>query len=570
MSTKTGIHHVGIGNILETRSLAVPTNQRSYSWTDREIDDLWTDLKWAISENEKEYFLGTVVLTLAESEKPLVVDGQQRLASVSMIYAAMRDHLLAIGETEIAADLETFLINTDRWTRIRSAKLELSAQDALFFEHHVLAQPSAEERTKAQPTKTSPDSHKRIAKAFAKLSQAVSELLKGAPEPLTILNRWDQFLRTSAKVIVLEVEDESSAFQIFETLNDRGLDLAVTDLLKNYLLGKAGKSGLESVRHHWLTAMSRVGDGDERVFKRFIHHFWSSIHGHTREKLLYKSIKDKIKTPSRALELAANLAGSAGSYAAIINSDHEIWAPTGTAGRRAISTLKDLKLEQYKPLLLACMDTVGLSHPDELTRLLRALVSWSVRFRVTQQLGSSRLEDFYGNGGKQVREAKMRKADEIINALKDKVPSDAAFIKGFEEFREESGRIARYYLIELEKTARQQKGIKESVESDEQVINLEHILPKEPDLRVWKEFNEESAPVYVFRLGNQTLLSKAENEKLGNGAFRKKREFFAKSSIEITKSINSRGEWTEQAIDERQRFLAKLAAVAWPINGKTG
>jgi hypothetical protein len=545
--------------------LAVPTNQRSYSWTDREIDDLWTDLRWAITRGEKEYFLGTIVLTVPEKGKPLVVDGQQRLASVSMIYAAMRDYLLQIKEAEIAADVEVFLINIDRWTRERTAKVELSAQDSVFFQNHVLARTESTERREAVVTKTSPDSHKRIAKAFAKISEALAELLRGAPEPLKLLHQWDEFLQTAAKLIVLEVDDESSAFQIFETLNDRGLDLAVTDLLKNYLMGKAGKTSLETVRHHWTTALSRVGDGDERVLKRFIHHYWSSLHGLTREKLLYKSIKESVRSSGRAIEFASALSSSAANYAAILNSDHDLWAPTGTAGRRAISILKELKLEQYKPLLLACMDTMDLKRPAEVTKLLQALVSWSVRFRITQQLGSSKLEDFYGNGGKHVRDKKVRLADEIIETLQSKVPSDAAFSKAFEEFREESGRIARYYLVEIENAFRAQTKTPGLVNPDEQIINLEHILPKEPDLSIWTDFTEESAPVFVHRLGNQTLLSKSENDKIGNDSYTKKQEVFKDSEVCITRRLASVASWNEQAIEQRQKWMAELAVKAWPV-----
>ena len=243
------------------------------------------------------------------------------------------------------------------------------------------------------------------------------------------------------------------------------------------------------------------------------------MHGLTRERLLYKNIKDGVKTPNRSLSFASELSASATNYAAILNSDAEHWNPMGTAAKRAVSTLKDLKLEQYKPLLLACMDTMDPTRPMELAKVLHALVSWSVRFRITQQLGSSKLEDFYGNGGKLVRDKKLRTADEVIGALRAKVPTDSVFRKAFEEFREESGRLARYYLHEIERVIRKEQGIGEIVNPDEQINNLEHVLPKEPILPDWPAFTAESAPVYVFRLGNQTVISKRENDKLGNSAY---------------------------------------------------
>jgi hypothetical protein len=287
----------------------------------------------------------------------------------------------------------------------------------------------------------------------------------------------------------------------------------------------------------------------------------------TRERLLYKSIKETIKTPNRAMAFASELSASAGNYAAILNSDSDVWVPMGTAGRRAISILRDLKLEQYKPLLLACMDTMNLDRPAEVTKLLDALVSWSVRFRVTQQLGSSKLEDFYGNGGKLVRDSKLRTAKEIIGALRGKVPSDAAFRSAFEDCREESARIARYYLLEIERVLRTKQKNAQLVDPDERVNNLEHILPKEPDLNIWKEFTEESAHVYLYRLGNQTVLSKAENAKLGNAHFQGKRAVFLASDIQITKAAGAFKAWNEGHIESRQEWMAELALLAWPIGG---
>src|SRR5436309_1428622 len=83
-----------------------------------------------------------------------------------------------------------------------------------------LAVPDWKERQESIVKKTSPDSHKRIAKAFDNIKGRLSTLLEGAPHPKKVLQRWDVFLRNNAKVIVLQVGDESSAFQIFETLND--------------------------------------------------------------------------------------------------------------------------------------------------------------------------------------------------------------------------------------------------------------------------------------------------------------------------------------------------------------
>jgi uncharacterized protein with ParB-like and HNH nuclease domain len=95
------------------------------------------------------------------------------------------------------------------------------------------------------------------------------------------------------KVLVLTVRDDSRAYQIFETLNDRGLELAIADLLKNFVFGKAVKRNFDQVRFHWNQAVSRLrGDA---IVKRFIHHFWASKNGLVRGRELYKHIRRSIR-----------------------------------------------------------------------------------------------------------------------------------------------------------------------------------------------------------------------------------------------------------------------------------
>jgi hypothetical protein len=105
------------------------------------------------------------------------------------------------------------------------------------------------------------------------------------------------------------------------------------------------------------------------------------------------------------------------------------------------------------------------------------------------------------------------------------------------------------------------------VNPDETVNNLEHILPKEPDLSVWNNFTEESAQVFLFRLGNQTLLSKEENEKLGNAGFEVKRNVFAKSPVLVTQNAGAVAEWNDEAIEAQQSWMSDVAPDAWPIKG---
>jgi uncharacterized protein with ParB-like and HNH nuclease domain len=114
----------GIGHLLSDRLLAIPDYQREYSWEEDEITELWNDLEDAISSNVPEYFLGSVVTTFAEDGSRLrVIDGQQRLATVSLVYAVLRD-IFASRSDERAGDIESDLLGKrDIVTRMREPRL---------------------------------------------------------------------------------------------------------------------------------------------------------------------------------------------------------------------------------------------------------------------------------------------------------------------------------------------------------------------------------------------------------------------------------------------------------------
>jgi hypothetical protein len=155
--------------------------------------------------------------------------------------------------------------------------------------------------------------------------------------------------------------------------------------------------GADTDRSKRVLHRSRIksAGGREAVIEKFIHHFWSSKHGLTRERLLYKNIRAEIRNEQKALEFVEELGSSATNYAAVLSPSSDVWAGTGTRGRRLVEALRTLQMEQYKPLLLACLDVFDPGKPTELVKILRLLVSWSVRFQITRQLGSSEIEKSY-------------------------------------------------------------------------------------------------------------------------------------------------------------------------------
>lgn len=565
MASITSIEHVGIGTVLSAHNLRVPIYQRSFSWEVEQITELLDDVQAAIDAHDEEYFLGSMVLTEEPDKKrPSVVDGQQRLVAVSMIYAAIRDYFELQGDLdnrERAAHLENkYLMARDLRSRDIEPKLRLNTQDASFFEGHVLARPGSADRKR---TTSGSSSNKLIEQAYQIIRQRIDPTGTSAKsDAVNELIKWAEFLSDYVKVIVVKVSTEANAFQIFETLNDRGLDLSIADLLKNYVFGQAGEDKLEQVQSDWQLAMGRIGgDAGPQAITTFIRHFWASKHGLTRERQLYQKLKENINGPKEAVAFTADLAQAAQHYAALLNSDHEFWAQFGSAARRNVSTLLMLRMEQYRPLLLACMATLP---ANEIPKVLGLLISWSVRFRITHKLGSSLLENFYGSTGKLVREKTLTSAAALVRHAVDTVPGDQEFETAFATAKVEQSSLARYYLRTIERTMARELGKDEhEVISDEQHVNLEHVLPVAPKLKDWPKFDRESAEIYQQRIGNMALLIASKNTRLGNKPFAEKRKVFQESSIVTTKSIAERHGWSADAINERQKDLARVAVRAW-------
>jgi uncharacterized protein with ParB-like and HNH nuclease domain len=193
----TGVE--GIGHMLSDRLLAIPDYQRAYSWAIDEVQDLWNDLSEAIAADVDEYFLGSVVTTRSEGvSRQQVIDGQQRLATVSLMYAVLRD-IFAARSDERWRDIERDLLGKQHMvTRVREARLVLNAEDNAFFRKLTLE--GAESRDLA-PTA---ESHKRLLAAFRFFETRFAELIEGLgpddwQKPLL---KWYGFVFENARLTI--------------------------------------------------------------------------------------------------------------------------------------------------------------------------------------------------------------------------------------------------------------------------------------------------------------------------------------------------------------------------------
>jgi len=239
--TKMSIGPEYIGHALKDKNLFVPPNQRDYSWKDEHVRDLYEDIGLVIKNHGDEYFLGSVVVISQKDNRLMVVDGQQRLATSLILLAAIRDFFDSIDQEQARKFERAYVLDTPYRAQEPVPHLFLNEKDHAYFFRRVLLPKSHPERQAEEAKKPLRQSHQRINRA-AKIAE---ETIKGVVSQhkrrdfqTEALDEWVRFLEHSAHVIWVTVPDESAAYIIFETMNDRGLELSATDLIKNYLFGR--------------------------------------------------------------------------------------------------------------------------------------------------------------------------------------------------------------------------------------------------------------------------------------------------------------------------------------------
>jgi hypothetical protein len=223
-------------------------------------------------------------------------------------------------------------------------------------------------------------------------------------------------------------------------------------------------------------------------------------------------------------------------------------------------TLNDLGIAQVRPLLLSVLQNFK---PAEVRQALHLMVSWSVRFLIVGKLGSGPLESNYSSLAKDVREGRYTTARQLAKQMQSVVPDDHEFKQSFVAASVSKAQLARYYLRVLENQASGKEEPALVPNRDQQIVNLEHILPQNPSDN-WQGFDAETAKPYVKRIGNLALLEARINVAAGNDSFSAKRTLYASSAFELTRSLSQFTAWEPEKIHERQLDLAARAVIAWP------
>lgn len=542
----------GLAHVLRDRLLAVPAYQRSYAWGPEQVEEYWADLRGALARGSTDYFMGTIVLAGEEDGRVTVIDGQQRLATTALLMAAVRDVFRGAGDQRRSSVIESdYVAGHDLRSGVNQPRLLLNKDDAPYFLGRVVEGDETVEATLP--------SQRRIRDAYQYLrSQLKEDSETFGSAWVDRLFEWADFLEKRVTVIVIGVPDEADAFLIFETLNDRGLALTISDLLKNYFLGVARES-LEEVERDWLAMVANFAAGSsDEVATSYIRHYWSSINGPTRERELYRSIRDRVRGEAQAIELVRDLRVNSPLYAALLDAGHEKWRELGVSQATADSVLR-FGLEQPRPLLLACMKKF---EQPALNHVLTSLVSWLTRALVAGSIGGGTTERAYAQAARAVRRGKAVNASDVLRELSVIVPGDEEFANSFEVKRVPQSRMAKYMLLCVESSMGPGDAATSLVSSaDEAEVSLVHLLPRGAGER-WSGFDNTAG--WFSRLGNQVLVP-ADHPVVVGGEWRDRRNMLEGVTRPLARSLVGVESWGPIGVDTAQREMARRAPAIWPL-----
>jgi uncharacterized protein with ParB-like and HNH nuclease domain len=567
----------------------VPHYQRDYSWNVENVDELWHDIFNSYLTNDK-YFLGAILLNnenKADSSYD-IVDGQQRLATFTILLSVIR----GFSKTFIDDQGKDFFnaidkANPDNESSARRVAamsenriVQQSDSDFYFLRLNKKDQPiffSEIQRYYPIPDSTNrviKHNENRLLKAKKQFIRHVQENIINKSDGFRILHDFYIFLVKKLVFLRIDVTTDSDAYILFETLNNRGADLSISDLVKNRLLISCSSDPLkrDRVLDKWDKIVEALVKSRYQTHD-FLRFYWIAFKSNATKKDVYNKIKQHLSIPGKDAEtLVDDLLDNAEIFSKI--TDRQLTYPVG------LISYSNNSIEQYFAEInylgySVCYPLLLVFHklrPGELVIILPVIISYLFRLITIGDYSAGRAEKAFLSALSKTKDSKP--ISEIIECFSDPETADSQFKKKISENTIEDNKIAKYLLA---KVSQSQLGTALQLKS---TVQLEHVLPIKNDK--WVSFNAGGRQIKdcTFSIGNMTLLEAELNAAIKNDTFENKVKYYKKrtvepldtntaSSIPMTYEIHDElssmpNGWTGDKIFERANKLAQDAVTTWP------
>lgn len=520
----------------------IPPYQRPYSWGKENVQELLEDLWEAYSEKDDEYFIGSLITIERKRDRNYeVVDGQQRLTTLNLIFARLRDHI----EDEAAQEeLGKRILPRNVLTgESETPRLVLRKKDQSFFRKYIL------ESTPANELKPSD---------LEKPQRHLIENLHVVDQFLADKEQWElklfaNYILTKVYVVFVNTDSLKSAYRLFNVLNARGLPLSNADLIKNTLFsmlnGDSRKS--EQLEERWIELEEILGI--ERL-DAFLGHHRTALKAIKARGTLHEEYEGIIKNVGNPFDILDGLVRSAQYYIRILESDFD-----NEITLRALRSLQRVDYDEWIPPLLAFLNRPVLDLPEsEFVALLEKITihNW------VRRLGRTARLTVYYQLINAIKDG--RNAEDIRNIFRTNAKNEEFInLLGGDVYNQP---FSRAILLTLEDSMQDHSVVK----SYHGRITIEHVLPQAFKDDYWKErFTEDEHKLWLHRLGNLALLSGSKNYKAQYYGFDRKKKIYIernkKVSFDLTKEICSEKEWIPGIIKKRHEQLLSLAETIWLI-----
>jgi uncharacterized protein with ParB-like and HNH nuclease domain len=557
-------------NLLDTRTTSfgdligngkiyrVPLFQRDYSWKEENWEDLWQDILALHTAPDSSHYMGALVLQSSSTSNKefTIIDGQQRLATLSVIAIAVIEKIQKLVEQEEQKEANrerqeilkrTYLSDRDPRSLRYSSKIRLNENNNDFYQSNLI------NLRKPLNVRSLSKSNQLLWQAFQYFSSHLEELENVVHSGEKLAEFLTNTVAQKLLFIQISVEDELNAYTVFETLNARGIELSSTDLLKNYLFSLfQGPDDLQEAQRQWRRIINTV---KMERFPEFLRYYLALKQSWVRRERLFKLVRDSVTEGLQAFMLLDRLENYSSLFIALGNSNDEFWRDT-PENQLYIRELELFRVKQAYPALFSAYEKFS---SDDFTRLLKLICVLSFRYTIVGSLNPNELEALYSKIAISIESGETKSPKQVFEKLRSVYVSDEKFLQDFTlltiSTKGQKKKLVRYILCKLEADA-------SGVDVNEDSFSIEHILPESP-VDGWRQnFTDAQIEDMVYRIGNLVPLEPHLNRQVGNELYPIKRDSYRQSVYRLTQNILAE-EWTPDNLATRQRHLAKRAVHIW-------
>ncbi|MEG4642741.1 DUF262 domain-containing HNH endonuclease family protein [Paracoccus sp. APAP_BH8] len=555
-----------IDELLKGNTFFIPRFQRAYSWEAEQIGQFWSDIIDNINDS---YFIGSIVVYKRGRSSLALVDGQQRLTTITILLCAIRESYKKLGNEELANGLQAYI---EQRTRDNKTVYVLETETSFPY--------LQEEVLKNSPADAPYDfgsEEEAISRAYSLFKDKIKESLdpildnkeRTGPENIEQASTFLSALRDAVfdlNVIVVTLDNEDDAYLIFETLNTRGKDLALSDLIRNHFTKfLKPTSGVDHATLKWGKVLETISSAPLALdADTFIVHSWQSRYDFVTKAKVFPRVKSLINSKNAKDHLNRFMSDSE-HWRSIFDQEFK-WGASEKDVKRSLRALRIFKVIQPTPGLLSLVR----AYHDEIIKYgrLRDSISMIEKFHfsfnaVTSSRSSGGISGMYSSFGRQVFSAKdaaevVTAISELKSKLRDREPDADEFRAGFNQIvytKENSSQKALVQYILRKIAAHEMQPF--IGETDD--LTIEHLIPQASR----KSGSKDSD---IGRLGNLILIDTKTNDALANKDFKEKKKILTAKGYKLPDLLLNANELTSDIISKNTLRIAELARdVVWKV-----